>query len=73
MKIELDILEVNEIIYALGISILESNGINKTRAQSVKDILTNELVAYIDQLDEEIKELRAKQKEISLLNPGILL
>ena len=63
MKIELEVLEVNEIIYALGISIIESNGINKERAQSIKDKLTDELVAYINQLDEDIKELRAKQKE----------
>lgn len=63
MKIELEVLEVNEIIYALGIAIIESNGINKERAQSVKDKLTDELVAYINQLDEDIKQLRAKQKE----------
>ena len=63
MKIELEVLEVNEIIYALGIAILEGGGINKERAQSIKDKLTDELVAYINQLDEDIKELRAKQKE----------
>ena len=63
MKIELEVLEVNEIIYALGIAILEGGGVNKERAQSIKDKLTDELVAYINQLDEDIKELRAKQKE----------
>ena len=63
MKIELEVLEVNEIIYALGIAILEGGGVNKERAQSVKDKLTDELVAYINQLDEDIKQLRAKQKE----------
>jgi hypothetical protein len=63
MKIELDVLEVNEIIYSLGIAILEGVGSNKERAQSVKDKLTDELIAYINRLDEDIKELRAKQKE----------
>jgi hypothetical protein len=67
MKIELDVLEVNEIIYSLGIAILEGVGSNKERAQSVKDKLTDELVAYINKLDEDIKELRSriepKQKE----------
>jgi uncharacterized alpha-E superfamily protein len=63
MKIELEVLEVNEIIYSLGIAILEGVGSNKERAQSVKDKLTDELVAYINKLDEDIKELRAKQKE----------
>ena len=63
MKIELEVLEVNEIIYALGIAILEGGGVNKERAQSIKDKLTDELVAYINQLDEDIKQLRAKQKE----------
>jgi hypothetical protein len=65
MKLELDVLEVNEIIYSLGIAIIEGGGINKERAQSVKDKLTDELVAYINKLDEDIKQLRAKQKEKS--------
>jgi len=63
MKIELEVLEVNEIIYSLGIAILEGVGSNKERAQSVKDKLTDELVAYINKLDADIEELRAKQKE----------
>lgn len=58
MKIELDVLEVNEIVYALGFAILEGGGVNKERAQSVKDKLTDELVVYINQLDEDIKQLR---------------
>ena len=60
MKLDLDFLEVNEIIYSLGIAIIEGRRINKERAQFVKDKLTDELVAYINKLDEDIKQLRAK-------------